>query len=288
MKVWMNGEILAPEDATVSVFDHGLLYGDGVFEGIRIYAGRIFKLTEHLERLYRSAKALALEIPLSLDELAAATERTRAADNTTDGYIRLVVTRGTGTLGIDPRKCPEPTVFIIVGEIQLYPEEYYLKGIRVITSSVRQVPPGTMDARIKSLNYLPNIMAKLQAVRSGCLEAIMLDREGFVMECSADNIFIVRNGMLMTPDPRRGALEGITRRTVLQLAAESGLTTAETDLTQYDLYTADECFLTGTGAEIVPVVEIDGRSIGCGESEGRPGTVTRRLEAAFRELVTRN
>ncbi len=287
MKVWLNGEILAPEDATVSVFDHGLLYGDGVFEGIRIYGGRIFKLTEHLERLYLSAKALALEIPLSLEELAAAAERTLAAAATSDGYIRLVVTRGAGTLGIDPRKCPTPTVFIIVGEIQLYPEEFYLKGIQVITSSVRQIPPGTVDARIKSLNYLPNIMAKLQALRSGCLEAIMLDGEGFVMECSADNIFIVKDGILLTPNPRRGALDGITRRTVLDLAAEIGIHTAEADLTQYDLYTAAECFLTGTGAEIVPVVGIDGRSIGYGDSAGLPGPVTRKLEQAFRDFVTR-
>ena len=266
MKVNIDGKLYDKENAVVSVFDHGLLYGDGVFEGIRIYNGRIFELEAHIERLYQSARALLLEIPKSPGALIRDVRETVEANAKTDGYIRLIVTRGRGNLGLDPASCDRPTVIIIVDDIQLYPENCYRDGIAVVTAAIRRIPSDCLDPRIKSLNYLNNILAKLEAKQAGCMEAVMLNREGFVAECTADNIFIVAQGCLKTPASNLGALDGITRRTVWQLAEGLDILKQECALTRYDLYTADECLLTGTGAEIMPVVKIDGRIIG----NGRP------------------
>lgn len=278
MKVYINGEFFEKEHAKISVFNHGLLYGDGIFEGIRIYNGTVFKLKEHLERLFQSAKAILLTLPLSFEEFEKAVLDTVKLNNKRDGYIRLVVTRGDGTLGIDPTKCGQATVIIIVDDIQLYPNQYYEKGIKIITASVRRISPDILDPRIKSLNYLNNIMAKLEAQNADCMEAVMLNREGFVAECTADNIFIVKHKRVLTPSGSNGALDGITKNTVLQIANELSLVAIESEITLYDLYTADECFLTGTGAEIIPVIEIDGRLIG----NGLPGDVTKELIKGFK------
>jgi branched-chain amino acid aminotransferase len=281
MKIYIDGEYYDRSEAKISVFDHGLLYGDGVFEGIRVYHGKVFRLREHIARLYASAKALALDIPLDVEAMASAVVDAVRENKTHNGYIRLIVTRGQGSLGLDPGSCERATVIVIVGDIQLYPREYYQKGIRLVTASTRRIPSECLDPRIKSLNYLNNIMAKTEAKRAGALEAVMLNTQGYVAECTADNIFIVKNGGLLTPDPSHGALDGITRATVRQLAEESGINSAEAGLTQYDLYTADECFITGTGAEVMPVIGIDERVIG----EGKPGPVTLRLMEAYRKLV---
>ena len=282
MKVNIDGKLYDKENAVVSVFDHGLLYGDGVFEGIRIYNGRIFELEAHIERLYQSARALLLEIPKSPGALIRDVRETVEANAKTDGYIRLIVTRGRGNLGLDPASCDRPTVIIIVDDIQLYPENCYRDGIAVVTAAIRRIPSDCLDPRIKSLNYLNNILAKLEAKQAGCMEAVMLNREGFVAECTADNIFTVAQGCLKTPASNLGALDGITRRTVWQLAEGLDILKQECALTRYDLYTADECLLTGTGAEIMPVVKIDGRIIG----NGRPGIVTHRLQTAFSEYIS--
>lgn len=279
MKVYINGKFFEKEHAKISVFNHGLLYGDGIFEGIRIYNGTVFKLKEHLERLYQSAKAILLALPLSFEEFEKAVLDTVKLNNKQNGYIRLVATRGEGTLGIDPAKCDRATVIIIVDDIQLYPNQYYEKGIKIITTSVRRISPDSLDPRIKSLNYLNNIMAKLEAQNAGCLEAVMLNKEGCVAECTTDNIFIVKHKRLLTPTGSNGALDGITKNTVLQTANELGFDANESEITQYDLYTADESFLTGTGAEIIPVVEIDGRPIG----NGIPGDVTNELIKHFKK-----
>ncbi len=281
MKIWIDGNIKDESEAVISVFDHGLLYGDGIFEGIRIYGGNVFKLDEHLDRLYEGARAISLTVPYSQDELAKFTRETVAAEGSDEGYIRLVVTRGCGTLGVSPVRCPKASVIIIVGGIQLYPEEFYRKGISLITASIRRSTVTNVDERIKSLNYLPNVMASLEAHNSGCQEALILNQDGFVAECSADNIFRVRKGRLETPPISSGALDGITRRTVLELAGKLGIPSEEKLLTCYDFYTADECFLTGTGAELVPVARIDGRSIGTGE----PGPLTGMLAEAYGQLV---
>ena len=281
MQIYIDGEWFARETAKVSVFDHGLLYGDGVFEGIRIYNRRIFRLEAHLERLYASAQALALEVPLARDAMAAAVREAVRRNRQEDGYIRLVITRGAGDLGIDPRTCPRPSVIIIVTDIRVYPRELYAAGVKVITSATRQVSHEAFDPRVKSLNYLKNILAKIDAQRAGAHEAIMLNGAGFIAECTADNIFVVRHGRLLTPAPQDGALEGITRGAVLELAAEAGIAADEPRLTRYDVYTADECFLTGTGAELMPVAELDGRRIG----DGTAGPITRRLSDAFHALV---
>lgn len=277
MKVYINGDFVEKEHAKISVFDHGLLYGDGIFEGIRIYKGNVFKLQEHLDRLHKSAKAIMLTLPLSFKEMEKAVLDTVRINNRQDGYIRLIVTRGEGTLGIDPIKCKQATVIIIVDDIQLYPTQYYEKGIKIITASARRISPDSLDPRIKSLNYLNNILAKLEATHAGCLEAIMLNKEGFVAECTGDNIFIVKNQALLTPSGSKGALDGITKNTVMQIAGKLGITASESEITQYDLYTADECFLTGTGAEIIPVIDIDGRAIG----NGHPGEITKKLIKDF-------
>lgn len=281
MKVYLNGKLVEREAATVSVFDHGLLYGDGVFEGIRTYDGRVFKLAEHLDRLWNSARHLMLNIPLTREAMQAAVLDTLRANHLKDAYVRLIVTRGEGDLGLDPRKCPKATVIIITDKISIYPEEHYRKGLAVMTAATRRNLASALDPRIKSLNYLNNILAKIEANNYGFLEAIMLNAVGYVAECTADNVFIVRRGRLITPPIHMGALEGITRDVVLKLAGAMGIAAAEEPFAQYEMYTAEECFLTGTAAEIVPVTAIDGRTIGSGD----PGPVTRRLLEGFKALT---
>jgi len=281
MKIYIDGKYYDKDDAKISVLDHGVLYGDGVFEGIRVYNSRVFRLSEHVDRLYASAKAIALTIPMNGKEMEAAVAATVRANNTQDGYIRLVVTRGQGSLGLDPGSCDRATVIIIVGDIQLYPEEFYKAGIKLVTASTRRVPPECLDPRIKSLNYLNNILAKMEARAAGALEAVMLNTQGFVTECTADNIFIVKGGRLLTPHPAQGALHGVTMRTVSEIAKNQGIECAESAVTQYDLYAADECFITGTGAEVMPVISVDGRIIG----DGKPGPLTLQLMEDYRKLV---
>jgi branched-chain amino acid aminotransferase len=281
MKVFIDGKYHGERDAKISVFDHGLLYGDGVFEGIRAYNGRVFKLKEHIDRLFCSAKAILLEIPMSHAQLMRATVETCRRNKFRDGYIRLVVTRGVGTLGLNPKSCKRSSVIIIADKIQLYPPEYYKRGLDIITVPTMRNLHSALNPAIKSLNYLNNILAKIEANNGGCEEAVMLNAEGFVAECTGDNLFIVKNGGLSTPPLSAGALYGITRQTVIELAEEAGLKVAEPNLTRYDLFNADECFLTGTGAELIPVVKIDGRVIGT----GKPGPITHKLEAAYHALT---
>lgn len=281
MKVFIDGKFYSEQDAKISVFDHGLLYGDGVFEGIRAYNGRVFKLREHLERLSDCAKAIALELPMSLEELTKAVIDTCRENDVTDGYIRLLVTRGVGTLGLNPNRCKNPSVVIIAGRIQLYPPKLYEKGMEIVTVATTRNHHNAVNPAIKSLNYLNNVLAKIEANVAGVEEAIMLNAQGFVAECTGDNIFIIRRGVLHTPSLHSGALYGITRGVVMDMAREAGVTVAETTLTRFDLYVADECFLTGTAAEIMPVVKIDGRKIG----SGVPGQITRDLVAQYREMT---
>jgi branched-chain amino acid aminotransferase len=281
MKIYIDGKYCDEGQAKISVFDHGLLYGDGIFEGIRAYHGRIFRLQEHIERLFRSAKAILLTVPMSPAELMTAVVETCRRNRVRDGYIRLVVTRGVGTLGLNPNRCENPSVIIIAGKIQLYPPELYAKGMEIITVPTVRNLHSALNPAIKSLNYLNNILAKIEANNAGCEEAILLNAEGFVAECTGDNLFIVQEGELQTPPLSAGALYGITRRVVLELAAEAGLKTREMNLTRYDLFNAEECFLTGTGAEVVPVVKIDGRVIGT----GKPGPVTKDLVAQYHALT---
>ncbi len=281
MKIYIDGEYFGKDQARVSVYDHGLLYGDGVFEGIRVYGGRVFKLTEHLERLYDSARAIHLTIPMNLEAMTAAVNDTVAVNEKSDGYIRLVVTRGKGNLGLNPFTCERASVIIIVDDIQLYPQACYDEGIAVITASVRRTPAQCLDPRIKSLNYLNNIMAKVEAIHAGCLEALMLNTEGYVAECTGDNVFYIKNQQLMTPESADGALEGVTRNTVIEAAGDIGVPVVCRATTLYDIYTADECFLTGTAAEMIPVVKVDGRPIG----DGRPGPLTADLKKAFLDRI---
>jgi branched-chain amino acid aminotransferase len=281
MKVYIDGKFFDEQAAKVSVFDHGLLYGDGIFEGIRAYNGRVFKLKEHIDRLFFSAKAILLEIPMSHADLMAATVEACRRNKVRDGYIRLVVTRGVGTLGLNPKTCKNPSVIIIAGKIQLYPPEIYQKGMPIVTVPTVRNLQSAVNPAIKSLNYLNNILAKIEANNAGCEEAILLNSEGFVAECTGDNLFIVREGQLLTPPLSAGALYGVTRRVVMEIAIESGMTVQEPNLTRYDLFNAEECFLTGTGAEIVPVTSIDGRAIG----NGKPGPITMRLVAQYRALT---
>jgi branched-chain amino acid aminotransferase len=282
LTIYMDGEFVDEAEAKVSVFDHGLLYGDGVFEGIRAYNGKIFREAQHVKRLYDSAKAISLEIPLTPEAFTQAMYDTMAANDLTDAYIRAVVTRGVGDLGLDPRKCPKPTVFIIAASIELYPDEFYQKGLEVVTASTRQRPVDVLSPRIKSCNYLNNILAKIEGIQAGCIEAIMLNHKGEVAECTGDNIFIVVDGALKTPPPDAGILEGITRGVVIEIAREMGLDVREVPLSRFDVMTADEVFLTGTAAEVIPVVKVDGRQIG----EGKAGETTLRLLARFRELTS--
>jgi branched-chain amino acid aminotransferase len=281
--VFMNDRLVPEAEARVSVFDHGLLYGDGVFEGLRSYSGRVFRLDEHLDRLYASARAICLEIPLAKEAVAQAVIDTLAANTLSDGYVRLVVTRGAGSLGLDPNRTKNPQVIVIADTIALYPREYYEKGLRIVTAATQRTQSAALSPRIKSLNYLNNIMAKLEGLQAGCVEALMLNHKGEVAECTGDNIFVVRGTKLLTPPPDAGILEGITRNAVMELAHAAGIDCREHTLVRHDLYTADECFLTGTAAEVIPVVEIDGRKIGAGV----PGPITARLTADFHALVRR-
>jgi len=281
MKIYLDGKFVDQADAKVSVFDHGLLYGDGIFEGIRLYQGNIFRLDEHLERLEYSAKALLLKMPLSRQEVAEATCETCRQNNLTDGYIRLVVTRGVGDLGLSPWLCPTPSIFIIADKIALYPAEHYTTGLSIVTVPTRRMSAAALSPAVKSLNYLNNILAKIEARQAGALEAIMLNDQGYVAECTGDNIFIVHKGEILTPAASQGALKGITRDTIFDIAKEIGVPIREVDLTRYDVWCADECFLTGTGAEVIPVVKLDGREIGA----GKPGAVTQKVLTAFRRRV---
>jgi len=279
--IYINGEYFDRENAKVSVFDHGLLYGDGVFEGMRIYHGKVFRLREHLKRLWDSAQAIALTIPMSIDQLTIDVNQTVAKNDLDNGYIRLIVTRGVGPLGLDPFRCSDPQVIIIADTIKLYPEEYYKDGLELVTASTIRNHPAALSPRIKSLNYLNNIMAKIEGLKAGCIEALMLNHKGEVAECTGDNIFLVRNGVLITPPVDAGILEGITRDVVLELAAELGVEVREIPISRYDVYVADECFLTGSAAEVIPAVRIDDRTIG----NGKPGPVTKQLTEAFRKLI---
>ncbi|MGM0651646.1 MAG: branched-chain-amino-acid transaminase [Bacillota bacterium] len=279
--IFMNGKLVPEQEAVISVFDHGYLYGDGVFEGIRAYNGRVFKLEEHVCRLYESAHSIMLPIPYSQDEMIKAVVDTVNANKLSDAYIRLVVSRGVGDLGLDPRKCKESQVVIIADKIVLYPEELYEKGLTVITVATRRNIADALDPKLKSLNYLNNIQAKIEANRAGVLEALMTTNQGYISEGTGDNIFIFRKGRLITPPPYLGILEGITRQAVIELASEKGIPLVEEPFTRHDLYVSDECFLTGTAAEVIPVIEVDMRTIGT----GKPGPVTRGLMQKFRELT---
>ena len=281
MIVYLDGQYVDSTNAKVSVFDHGLLYGDGIFEGIRIYGGNIYRLDEHLERLEYSAKALMLTVPLSRAELSAAVCETCRQNELMDGYIRLVITRGIGDLGLAPWLCPKPTVFIIASKISLYPQEHYDNGLSIVTVPTRRISPDMLPPTVKSLNYLNNIFAKIEARQAGALEAIMLNAQGLVAECTADNIFTVHKGEILTPAAAAGALKGITRSTIFDIAQELKIPIREADLTRYDIWCADECFLTGTGAEVIPVVKLDGRVIGT----GKPGPNTGRVLVSFRQGV---
>ena len=282
MKIYLNGQLVEKEKAVISVFDHGLLYGDGVFEGIRAYNGRVFKLREHLDRLYNSARAIMLQVPMTKKELEEAVLATLRGNRLKDAYIRLVVTRGEGDLGLDPRKCVKPSIFIITDKITLYPQELYEKGLSLITSSIRRNIPEALNPCIKSLNYLNNVLAKAEASRQNAPEAIMLNREGYVAECTGDNIFVLKENTLITPPTSAGALEGITRNIVMDIAKNKlKLLVKEELFTPYHVYVGDEVFLTGTAAEVIPVTEVDGRSIG----DGGPGKTTLRLIKEFRELT---
>jgi branched-chain amino acid aminotransferase len=280
-KIYINGTFYTKEDARVSVYDHGLLYGDGVFEGLRSYGGKVFRLREHLERLWESAKAIRLEIPILLETLSAAVVETLKLNEIEDGYIRLVVTRGMGTLGLDPGQTSDPQVIVIADRITLYPEEFYRDGLKIVTVSTMRNHPAALSPRIKSLNYLNNILAKMEGQQAGCVEALMLNHKGEVAECTGDNIFLVRRGELFTPPRDAGILDGITREVVCQLAAESQIAVHQVALTRHDVFVADECFLTGTAAEVVPVVNVDDRLIG----DGKPGPITRDLIERFHILT---
>ena len=283
MKVFLDGQFVESEDAKISVFDHGLLYGDGIFEGIRLYSGCVFKLEEHLERLEYSAKAVLLEMPWSRQEISDAVCETCRINNLKDGYIRLVVTRGKGSLGLSPKTCVSPSIFIIADHLSLYPAEYYEKGLEIITVPTRRINPAAMSPAVKSMNYLNNIMAKMEADRLGYIEALMLNDQGYVAECTGDNVFIFHRGKLMTPPFHAGALRGVTREVVLEIAESLGVPVLQVDLTRYDIWIAQECFLTGTAAEVIPVVEVDGRKIG----DGKPGKVTGQFLAEFRSRVAK-
>jgi branched-chain amino acid aminotransferase len=281
LKIHINGQLYDKEDAKVSVYDHGLLYGDGVFEGIRSYGGKVFHLDDHLDRLWNSAKAIILEIPISKADMAKAIYDTLEVNNIVDGYIRVVVTRGVGSLGLDPNRCANPQVIIITDRIALYPAELYEQGLEIVTVSTVRNHPAALSPRIKSLNYLNNILAKIEGAQAGCIEAMMLNCKGEVAECTGDNVFIVRQKRLLTPPLEAGILEGVTRDVIIDLARQAGITVLETPLTKHDVYIADECFLTGTAAEIVPVVKVDSRTIG----SGAPGPMTRDLIARFHKLT---
>jgi len=277
LKIWLDNKLVDETDAKISVFDHGLLYGDGVFEGIRIYNRRIFELEAHIKRLYESAKAIRLEVPMSKDKLISAVEKTTEANGVIDGYIRLLVTRGVGTLGLNPFICEDGRLIIIADNIQLYPEELYEKGMKVVSATTVRNHPLSIPPQVKSMNYLNNILAKIEALDNNVPEAVMYNHEGYVAEATGDNVFIVKNGVIYTPPVEAGALEGITRGLVIKLAEEEKLEVVEKNLTRFDLYNCDEFFLTGTAAEVIGIVDIDGRIVG----DGKPGPVTRLLRKKF-------
>jgi branched-chain amino acid aminotransferase len=281
LQIYIDGEFYPEADAKVSVFDHGLLYGDGIFEGIRFYKGRVFKLTEHLRRLWDSAKAICLNIPITFEEMEAATLETIRRNELQDGYVRLIVTRGVGNLGLSPDRCKRASIIIIASTIQLYPPEKYAVGMEMVTCSTRRCSPAALSPAVKSLNYLNNIMAKIEATNARADEGVMLNEEGYVAECTGDNIFVIKDGHVFTPPVSTGALKGITRQVVFDLCAEIEVPIREAQLTRYDIYTADECFLTGTAAEVIAAIKLDTRPIG----DGKPGAVTQQIIAKFRELT---
>jgi len=280
-KIWLDGEILDKSEAKISVFDHGLLYGDGIFEGIRMYNGRVFRLTEHIDRLFDSAKAILMKLPWTKEEVIQATVDTVKANGLTDGYIRLVITRGTGGLGLNPYLCETPSMFIIAANIQLYPEENYTKGLDLITCATRRPTPASLSPQVKSLNYLNNIMAKIECIQAGVMEGIMLNEQGLVAECTGDNVFILKKGIVYTPPIADGSLDGITRQVIFDLCESEGIVIKEKSMTRYDIYTAEEAFLTGTAAEVIPFVKLDQREIG----DGKPGPISHQLITAFRKLA---
>ena len=281
MKIWLDGNLVDEAEAKLSVFDHGVLYGDGVFEGIRFYNGRIFRLEQHIQRLFDSARAIILDLPWTQKEVCEFTRQTVAANGLTDGYIRLVVTRGAGGLGLNPYLCPKPSMFIIASTIQLYPKEHYDNGLSIVTCATRRPAPAALMPQVKSLNYLNNVMAKVEAIQADALEALMLNEQGYVSECTGDNVFIVKDGVIHTPLISDGALDGITRDVIIELCGKHDIEVIERSLTRYDIFIADECFLTGTAAEVIPVVALDRRQIG----GGIPGPITKQLLAAFHELA---
>ncbi len=281
MVVYLDGKYVDSSEAKVSVFDHGLLYGDGVFEGIRLYSGNVYRLDDHLERLEQSCKAIMLDVPLARAAMVEAVCETCRRNKLTSGYIRLVITRGVGDLGLSPWLCEKPTLFIIASKVSLYPQEHYDNGLSIVTAPTRRIAPDALPPTIKSLNYLNNILAKIEARQAGALEAIMLNAQGYVAECTADNVFVIHKGEILTPAASAGALKGITRATIFDIARELGIPMREADLTRHDVWCADECFLTGTGAEVIPVVKLDSRVIG----NGKPGPVTGRVLASFRQRV---
>ena len=280
-KIYIDGKFYAEQDAKVSVFDHGLLYGDGIFEGIRFYNGRVFRLEDHLERLWDSARSICLEIPMSMPAMTEALLETIRKNDLQDGYIRLVVTRGVGNLGLNPAQCKKPSVIIIAATIALYPKEIYERGLTVVTCATRRTSPSALNPAVKSLNYLNNVMARIEANLAGADEALMLNEAGNVSECTADNIFVIKHGQIFSPPISAGALRGITRAVAFELAAELGVRITETDITRHDVFIADECFLTGTAAELIPVIKADGRTIGT----GKPGPITMKLISRFREVT---
>ena len=280
-KIYVDGKFYSEANAKISVFDHGLLYGDGIFEGIRFYNGRVFRLEEHLLRLWDSARSICLEIPMTMGDMTEAVLETIRQNHLRDGYIRLVVTRGVGNLGLNPTQCKSPSVIIIAATIALYHQDFYRKGLTIVTCATRRSNPAALNPAVKSLNYLNNVMARVEANLSGADEALMLNDAGNVAECTADNVFIVKHGQIFTPPVTAGALRGITRSVVFEIAAELGVKVRETDITRHDVFVADECFLTGTAAEIVPVVKADGRSIG----SGKPGPITARIIARYRQVT---
>ena len=279
--IYIDGKFLPESEAKISVFDHGLLYGDGIFEGIRFYNGRVFRLEEHLDRLWDSARSICLEIPMTPSEMTGALLETIRQNGLREGYIRLIVTRGVGNLGLNPAQCKKPSVIIIVATIALYAREIYENGLTVVTCATRRTNPGALNPAVKSLNYLNNVMARIEANLAGADEALMLNDAGNVAECTADNVFIVKRGQIFTPPIAAGALRGITRSVVFDIAAETGIKISETDITRHDVFIADECFLTGTAAELIPVIKADGRTIG----NGKPGPITARMIERFRELT---
>lgn len=280
-QIYINGEYFSKDEAKISVYDHGLLYGDGIFEGMRIYSGKVFRLHEHLLRLWESATAISLQIPIGIDDLTNDVNEAVKRNGLEEGYIRLIVTRGAGALGLDPFQCANPQIIIIVDKITLYPKALYENGLELVTASTIRNHPAALSPRIKSLNYLNNVLAKMEGLKAGCKEALMLNHQGQVAECTGDNVFIVKAGQLITPPKEAGILEGITRNAVIDLAKEAEIKTIESPLTRHDLFVADECFLTGSAAEVIPVVTLDGRTIGTGS----PGPITKQLNDAFRDLV---